>query len=60
MSFTSWGCFPIPTSNIIHPFLFKCALPICAIPNGNELDVESTTFLKLVNICCAVSGLKYA
>ena len=39
---------------------FLKALPICAIPKGNELEVESTMFLKLVNICCAVSGLKYA
>ena len=39
---------------------FLNALPICAIPNGIGLDVESITFLKFVNICCAVSGLKYA
>ena len=39
---------------------FLKAFPICAIPNGKEQEVESTMFLKLVNICWAVSGLKYA
>jgi len=39
---------------------FLNALPICAIPNGRDLEVESSIFLKFVKICCAVSGLKYA
>ena len=30
------------------------------MPKGNVFEDESTTFLKFVNICCAVSGLKYA
>ena len=37
---------------------FLNALPICAIPNGMLLLVESKTFLKLIKICCAVSGLR--
>ena len=39
---------------------FLKALPIWAIPKGKVRDVESTIFLKLVKICCAVSGLRYA
>ena len=39
---------------------FLNAFPICAMPKGNVFDEESTTFLKFVNICCAVSGLRYA
>ena len=35
-------------------------MPICAIPKGIDFDVESKTFLKLIKICWAVSGLKYA
>ena len=30
------------------------------MPKGKLLEVESTIFLKLVKVCCAVSGLKYA
>ena len=37
---------------------FLKALPICAIPKGIVLLVESNIFLKFVKICCAVSGLR--
>src|SRR5512146_2978279 len=33
--------------------------PICATPNGTLMRVESTTFLKLAKMPCAVSGLRY-
>ena len=34
--------------------------PIWAIPNGIFTRVVDTTLLKLINVPCAVSGLKYA
>ena len=33
-------------------------MPICAIPKGSFFLVDFSTFLKLINIPCAVSGLK--
>ena len=38
---------------------FRNALPCEAIPNGNLRLVVSRTCLKLTNIACAISGLKY-
>src|SRR5215471_6989116 len=35
-------------------------LPICAMPNGTRTRDESSTFLKLTKIPCAVSGRKNA
>src|SRR5215204_5189804 len=39
---------------------FRKDLPICAIPKGTFTRLVCNTFLKLTNIPCAVSGLKYA